>query len=727
MELTGHEQSASPSATWYMGVHPDDIEAIRTEFHASMTESRLFSLDFRFVRPDGEVTWVSGRVNALRNVDGEITQFLGAVVDISERMKLRKALASSQEMTDSFFEHSPDIVHLYDPDGSSRRMNAVLRQRHGVAQGTERERGFNLLTDPRASGTPLQQAFQAALRGEVAETGAWQPTPEVFNAENELFHARRWLEHTVFPVLDAHGKVISVFVCGRDVTERENSRKALADSEARFRSVFETVSTGIAVYDGSSLAYVNPAFCRIFGVTPEEARTANPERSFVDQEARVKLQEKVSAGDSGLHVYRARRRDGSQFDAAVEFTKLGVDSGWENGTIVTVRDITAYENSRRALETSEANLRAFLDSVDDLIYVFEQQDDGSMRATYANATTQKALRKPLEEMLGKTPTEIIPGFWGEHLNNTVVTVANTLEGVAYETDRGRRPGDYVLWSHVNPIVDERTGRVRVIGAARDITEMRAAQRIAQDHARLQSLSVLAAGIAHDFNNLLQAMLIGVDIAGTMAPAGWEGNEILDDVRESAKKAAVLAHQMLSFSGGRLIRRIAVDLPSVCKNAASSAGAGSNVRLVLDSEPYDPPLMTFGDSQQLEQAVAAIVTNAVEACEENGGSVQVTLTKAFANEQMLARSAVRDSLPPGEYAIVRVSDTGVGMDAELQRQIFEPFFSTRFVGRGLGLAATLGIVRGHGGTILVESEPGEGSTLSILLPIHRQTAELAPTG
>jgi signal transduction histidine kinase len=180
--------------------------------------------------------------------------------------------------------------------------------------------------------------------------------------------------------------------------------------------------------------------------------------------------------------------------------------------------------------------------------------------------------------------------------------------------------------------------------------------------------------------------------------------------------------MLAFSGGRPMLPGRVDLALVCASAASDAAAilGSNVQLNLDIDGQD--VATFGDAKQLQNAVAGILTNAIEACQPQGGDVWLSLGVARAEKAFLSRAVIKDAMAPGTYAALTIRDTGTGMDEDTLKQIFEPFFSTRFVGRGLGLAATLGVVRGHGGAIVVDSAPGAGTTFHVILPLHANEAE-----
>jgi len=233
--------------------------------------------------------------------------------------------------------------------------------------------------------------------------------------------------------------------------------------------------------------------------------------------------------------------------------------------------------------------------------------------------------------------------------------------------------------------------------------------------RLQSLGVLAGGLAHDFNNLLGVILGNSRLLQEQLPPGSLLADKVREIRSAAEHAAGLTEQMRATSGrGPRVRELvdvsalAKDLLDLCRSALPE---GAKLRSELAREV--PPVE--GDPVQLRQVVHNLVANAGEALEGGVGSVTLRSTGVQASAAELASLVGGEELEPGEYVVLEVADTGVGMDARTQARIFEPFFSTKFAGRGLGLAAVLGLVRGHGGGIRVESAPGLGTTLGVWLP------------
>jgi len=262
----------------------------------------------------------------------------------------------------------------------------------------------------------------------------------------------------------------------------------------------------------------------------------------------------------------------------------------------------------------------------------------------------------------------------------------------------------------------------VIASGQDITDLRrldaerrALEAKVQHAQKLESLGVLAGGIAHDFNNLLVGILGNASLALMDLEEDSPLREVIADIETTALRAADLTKQMLAYSGkGRFIVR-AVDLNALVREMAQLLQTVISKRAVLRFElAADLPLVE-ADATQVRQVVMNLITNASDAIGSDAGAITLRTGVRSASRATRASSYGDDALPDGLYAFIEVEDTGCGMDAETMGRIFDPFFSTKFTGRGLGLAATLGIVRGHQGTIDVASAPTRGTTFTVLLP------------
>jgi signal transduction histidine kinase len=295
-------------------------------------------------------------------------------------------------------------------------------------------------------------------------------------------------------------------------------------------------------------------------------------------------------------------------------------------------------------------------------------------------------------------------------------------GAAITSDhRFLRPDGGTGWSHMNALVERDAAgvAVRMWGTCQDVTEQKRqadARRALEDQLRearrLESIGVLAGGIAHEFNNLLTTILGHADLAEAEVPRASAARAHLEPIRRAGQRAAELCRQMLAYAGkGRLVVG-RVDLSGAARDAA--AGLGPDAPLDLDLAADLPPVR--GDAEQLRQMVGNLLTNAAEAVAGTGGRIRLATFWDRLDARAVARLRHTPGLPPEEYVALEVRDEGPGMDEATMARAFEPFFSTKFPGRGLGLPVVLGVVRGHGSGLHVESEPGRGTTVRVYLPV-----------
>lgn len=264
-----------------------------------------------------------------------------------------------------------------------------------------------------------------------------------------------------------------------------------------------------------------------------------------------------------------------------------------------------------------------------------------------------------------------------------------------------------------------------VGILEDVTRQKAAGELRERAEKRESLGILAGGVAHDFNNLLGAIQGNLELLRFHLPEGTPSTRFLDHAQASVSRAAELSRMMLMCAGRSAPNPepLDLDLTLHClkQSLAHLDPTQGRLRFVIADEL---PLIE-GDPGQIQQAIQALVLNAWEASEASAGSVQMEVALQRLTPGDLATLTVGQDLPPGDYVAVRVRDEGGGIAPEALPQIFDPFYTTKFQGRGLGLAATLGIVQAHKAGLRVESRPGEGSTFTLYFPPSGRFARSAP--
>jgi signal transduction histidine kinase/ActR/RegA family two-component response regulator len=300
-------------------------------------------------------------------------------------------------------------------------------------------------------------------------------------------------------------------------------------------------------------------------------------------------------------------------------------------------------------------------------------------------------------------------------------------GVAFACEYRFRSGDgehrhVIDRAHVTH--DAAGQAVRVVGIVEDVSAMRRLEEQYHHAQRMEAVGRLAGGVAHDFNNLLTAILGYSDlVAASLADAAPERLHV-DEIQAAGRRAAELTNQLLTFSRRQVVQPRTLDLNEVVRGLGKMIGRliGENIR--LESRLSRAPLWVHADRGQLEQVIVNVLVNSRDAM-PLGGRVTVTTDRLRGDDSLAWLEAGAE---PGHYVLLEIRDTGTGMDEETRRRIFEPFFTTKAVGSGtgLGMATVYGIVTQSGGRIRVDSAPGEGTTVSIILPIAEVEATDAAT-
>ncbi len=374
-----------------------------------------------------------------------------------------------------------------------------------------------------------------------------------------------------------------------------------------------------------------------------------------------------------------------------------------------------------ALRESEARFRAFVDHTTDNLFWLRVEAGPAFVIEGLNPAQARALGHTPEALLGQPVEAALPPDLGE------AVVARYRECLAlgrptlYKERAHLHDGLHTFETLLVPVRGD-DGRIhRLVGTARDITVVEKAEEDLRQAQKLESLGVLAGGIAHDFNNLLTAILGNLNLAqaklGPASPA--EGH--LASAEETVLKASELTRQMLAYSGrGRTLIR-PLDLSSLVQELARLLEVSISKRAILRLDLGKELPAVAADAAQLQQLVMNLVTNASDALSDRDGIIRIATWAEHPSEA--TRKAM--AFPPvhdGLQVVLEVSDTGVGIAPEHLARIFDPFFTTKEKGRGLGLSAMLGIIRGHEGGLHLESRQGEGTTFRIYLPASAEQAE-----
>jgi two-component system, cell cycle sensor histidine kinase and response regulator CckA len=499
------------------------------------------------------------------------------------------------------------------------------------------------------------------------------------------------------------------------IERNQRDREALARSEVRLRRIIDANIAGIVFWklDGR-VVDANDAFLRITGFARDDLRSGDLHWSKLQSPANTRLLHEALASLKAHGSFPAmevslRRKDGQP----VPVLMAGVLQPETDGGVTFVLDRTETERKEAALKSVEQRLRTLLDAAPVALFAFDRAgliSDPDGPALRGAGSKSPALHARVSAEAFRGVPEIAAcirrALAGEETVCQAAIGARIFEVLA----RPARAKDGQVEGGIAAAVDV-TERVR---ASEENERLR--ERLLQMQ-KLESLGVLAGGIAHDFNNLLAGILGNTAAALAGLPEGSEARAALSDVIVGARRATDLTRQMLAYAGRTSAHPRALDLSEEVRNLLPTLQPGPRHRLVLRLEGALPPVRA--DPDQLRQVLLALFANAREALGENVGTISFSTRLVEVGPADGEDFEGGGSLPPGWYAQLEISDDGVGMDAQTRARAFDPSFSTKFAGRGLGLAAVLGIVRAHRGGVRVRSNPGAGTSVEILLPTGRE--------
>jgi PAS domain S-box-containing protein len=390
------------------------------------------------------------------------------------------------------------------------------------------------------------------------------------------------------------------------------------------------------------------------------------------------------------------------------------EHGHLQGAVVVLRDL----RERRAIEQRLRLIEIAVQQIDEMVFILEAQPHHSPQIIFMNQSFSSKTGYSFIDSVGHGPDLL----HGSGTNPMLVDQLGTAlvqgrafrgEGLAYCKDER---SFHAEWS-LTPLRDIRGQTTHWVAILRDITRHKRDQEVRWQRQNLESLGVLAGGIAHDFNNLLAVMLGNASMAMLELPLESPVRDLIAPIEIAARRAADLTRQMLSYAGHDRLSAQSLDLnllvQETCASMAMNMPDGITFRMHLAPEL---PIV-IADVAQIRRMLRNLMLNAHESMSGVPGVIEIHTDLRQIDSEYIASTYLAPNVPPGMYLVLIVQDRGKGMEASVLARVFEPFFSTKFVGRGLGLAEALGIVSAHRGTIKIESSPETGTSCTVLLPAN----------
>ncbi len=652
--------------------------------------------DFEFRTAEGvpDIVFSSCFV-PIKDDTGKVTEVMGIAQDITEERENRERLQASEKRFRELFEGTTSLICVHDTDGVLIDANPAALEVLSVSK----EEGL---------GRNLREFW-------------WPETADIFDRYLEVMRRRGrgngvmklkgpdgnpcyWAYENVMRSEDGMDQIVAYCV---DITARVNAEQELR----QWKDIFARALWGIVLCAGEerTIQNVNRAFARMHGYETNEMLgmsldkiiAPNPETSYQDRLERVK--------EHGRMVFHHDHiaRDGRRFPVRADVSAVRDESGEILFRVSMVQDLTKELEAQEDARKKDASLKLLTEMVPAVLW----STDRDLQFTSSTGAGLDALGLEIDQLIGCRVEDFFAGDGSAE--KALFAHRNALEGksVDYET----RIRDRFYRVHLEPL-SKGSGRIEgVVGLAVDITDQNRSEEIIQQTQKLESIGVLAGGVAHDFNNLLLAVLGNAELLEDHLPKGTAQRALLDQITNAAQRGADLTNSMLEYSGRARFKTKLVDVSRVVRDMRGLLNAVVSKKVRIDYEFSADDLWVLGDVTQVRQIVMNLVTNGAEAIGERAGRVNVRVAVRPLDREFLSKTFLGPDVASGEFVAIEVGDNGSGMDGEVRTRIFDPFFSTRFSGRGLGMASVLGIVKRHKGVIEVQSEIGEGSTVTVYLP------------
>jgi PAS domain S-box-containing protein len=500
---------------------------------------------------------------------------------------------------------------------------------------------------------------------------------------------------------------------------------SLRESEATLRSIFRAAPTGIGMVCDRVIKQANERLCKIIGYTREELLGKSSRMLYgTDEDFEYVGREKyaqISERNIGTVETRWQRKDGTMIDVLLSSAPIDIND-LSIGVTFTALDITSRKQVEKNLRESEEQYRSLFQNNHSVMLLVDPKTADIVDAnpaavsfygwSYEALTSKKIFnintltKEQVFDEMEKAKMEQRKQFYFQHC-----LASGEIRDVEVYSGPIKVHGKKLLFSIVYDIT-----------ARKKAEEEKAALEGQLLHAqKMESIGTLSGGIAHDFNNLLGIILGNAEMAMDDVPELHPTKFHLNEIRTASFRARDVVKQLLSFGRKTDPKQRPVRLVQIVEDALKflrfSIPTSIEIRQNIQDDTDDSIL---ADSTQINQVMINLCTNAAHAMEDTGGVMTIGIQNIYLDQ---ISAAVYPDMPPGNYVKLTVSDTGPGIDPEIKDRIFDPYFTTKEVGKGsgIGLSVVHGIVKNHSGAISVDSKFGKGTTLSILFPAAGEEA------
>jgi two-component system NtrC family sensor kinase len=724
-EILGYSPEDIPDLEhWWALAYPDETERNRIAAEWKDLAQRVISGE----NPGNRERRVVCKDGTVKDVEIQLTpaedKIIVAFFDVTERRKMEELLRRSKEDWEECFNTINEAITIHDHDFNIILANRAAGELLGIPLlNMTRQKCFQSY---HGTGCPPEGCPSC----EVLKTG--KPTV------SEMFepHLGKHVEIKALPRLDKTGALIGLIHVVRDITQRKQAEDALRDQQRFSLDLIDSSATATFVLDtGHRIMLWNKACEELTGCSATEMLgTSNQWKPFyshkrstvadviIDSDT-ARLPELYKSFSQSTLNHQGVRAEGWYASLGgreryiiFEAAPIYDSKGGLIAAIETLQDITERKRAEDALAESEERYRMLFKSSPVGIFHY----DNNLHITDLNSR--------FAEIIG-SGVETLRGLDMNTLNDRGV-LPSLLEAISGK--EGFFEGPYMtttssiqIWCtmHTTPMLNSKGEIIGGIGIVEDHTDKHKLEQQLRQSQKLEAIGQLAGGVAHDFNNILSAIVGYAHL--TLLKLGKDDplRLNLDQILQASDRATTLTQSLLAFSRKQVINPRPNDLNEILRSVEKFLLRLISEDIEITTACAADKIIVFADSGQIEQLLMNLVTNARDAM-PRGGNITIGTESVQLDEEFIESHG---NVKAGGYALISVTDTGEGMNAETRERIFEPFFTTKAEGKGtgLGLSMVYGIVKQHDGYIYVYSEPGKGATFKVYLPLYRGAAVVEP--
>lgn len=736
-ELIGYKSDELPATyeSWKSLLHPDDLGQTLEAIRLHLETGEIYNIEYRLKNKDGEYRWFLARGVAAKDEEGQPVRMSGSIQDVTERKLAEDRLKESEKRNRAWLENSPACTKIVDLDFNLQFMSAA-----GI-------RGLKIDDVTKLYGKPYPfdfypESFRNVMTSNLEKV---KETGEIITQEASVFDidgSELWFHSTLVPVNDDEGRIDYIIVVSIDTTERQLAEQTLKESEEKYRSLFEAAGDAILITkeieEGKPVIVdCNEPTLGIFGCLREEiigksvqdfAPSIQPD-GRLSKEVISKTVKEVLNGNPQFLEFTRCRLDGSFFQTETTINRLVVEK--EIYMQAIIRDITERKKAEEALRENEEKYRSLFEAAGDSIFIAKVNVEGVPIIVDCNEYTLDLFGCSREEIIGKSIENMSPSVQPDgRLSKEVIfeKVKDVLDGNPQFVEFTHCKLDGTLFETevtVNRLVVEKETYLQAI--IRDVTERKRTESELENYRkhlevlvkdrtseleevhdelvrkeRLAALGELIATVSHEIRNPLGTVRNAVYSIGEALDKNKMDlvNRSLELAENNITRCNRIINELLDYSRKREIKLERTEIDSWLNGVLDEQEFPKEIECV---RKLHSGIELQIDREYIRRVVYNVITNAIQALQE---------------EDSKGNRITVESVKSGEQLELRFIDTGPGIPDDIREKIFEPLFSTKSFGVGLGMPIIKNIMEEHQGEVKFQSEVDKGTVVTLSLPIHK---------